>query len=168
MQDESLNAFKLGFGMLRLDVDQADHREALRDALLRGIDLFDLGDFATDPARFTRKENLLRGLVAEYATAPVRAIVRGNLGAADRFVSPDDPKIEWIYLVADPEFALPALEWDHHRLYSLLAHELDTLESLAQNGEIGGYGVGSAGFLAPKESPEALALEPLVDARQGE
>lgn len=169
MQDESLNSPslefgtpRLGFGMLRIDPENPEHRAALREALVRGVDLFDLGDFAVRAEAFTAKETLLRALVAEYAPGPVRVLVRGNLGAADRFLPLDEAKIEWIYLVADPEFALPTLEWDHSRLYTLLAHELDTLESLVASGEISGYGVASAALTYAKENPEALALEPLL------
>jgi hypothetical protein len=76
-----------------------------------------------------------------------------------------DPEIEWIALVADPEFALPTLQWDHAELYTLLAHELDTLEKDAERGLLSAYGVASAGLTYPKGNPEALALEPMILGR---
>ncbi len=152
--------------MLRIDSENNEHREALRDALSLGVELFDLGDFATEPSRFEARANLLLGLVAEYSETapktPVRVLVRGNLGVADRLKLKADARIEWIYLIADPEFALRTLDWDHSRLYSLLAYELDSLEELARSGVIAGYGVASAAFTYPKESPDAVSLEPLV------
>jgi hypothetical protein len=152
--------------MLRIDSENTEHREALRDALCLGVDLFDLGDFATDPARFEARSNLLLGLIAEYtetaAKTPVRILVRGNLGVADRLKLTADSRVEWIYLIADPEFALGTLDWDHSRLYSLLAYELDTLEDFARTGVITSYGVASAALTYPKESPDAIALEPIV------
>lgn len=154
--------------MLRIDPERGEHREALRDALLRGVDLFDLGDFAN--AGFAAKAELLRGLIAEHANRRTRIIVRANLGAASRLAYTlegiQDPEIEWIALVADPEFALPTLEWDHAELYTLLAHELDTLENSAAQGLISAYGVASAGLTYPKENPEALALEPMILGRE--
>lgn len=154
----------LGFGMLRVDPAHGDHRTAVRDALRAGVALYDLGDFALDPSRFIEKRNLLLGLVAEYATARVRVLVRGNLGAATgaESVCAPDGRIEWIYLIADPEFALPSLDWDHARLYSRIGEELDQLENLAERGVITSYGIGSAGLTYAKESSDALALAPLV------
>lgn len=172
IQDElhknAAGATGLGFGMLRVDPATAEHREALRDALVLGVDLFDLGDFRANPERFNAKADLFRGLVAEYAKRPVLAIVRGNLGSAATFRAPEGfgERVRWIYLVADPEFALGALEWDSARLYSLLAEELDTLEALARSGAIAAYGVGSAALTYAKSRPEALALEPLVLGRE--
>lgn len=170
MRDEKDNsaALRLGFGMLRVHPEDPRHREALRDALLAGVDLFDLGHFEGEspeaPLRFAAKTRLLQGLVAEYAPSPVRAIVRGSLGAVERFArpSPAEAKIEWIYLVADPEFALPSLEWDSARLYAGLAREFDALEARCRSGELAAYGVGSAALTYPKENPDALALEPLL------
>lgn len=163
--------YSLGFGMLRISPERAEHREALRDALVAGIDLYDLGDFDEGEA-FSAKARLLGSLVAEYAPSPVKALVRGSLGRAGGFASifgdhvpgstARDPRIEWHYLVADPEFVLRELEWDHSRLYALLRRELDTLEALASRGVLAGYGVASAAFTYAKESPDALALEPLL------
>jgi hypothetical protein len=152
--------------MLRIDPEHPEHRGALRDALVRGVELFDLGDF-TAPA-FSAKARLLQTLVEECGTGRIRAMVRGNLGVADQLIPALDaigeefPKIEWIYLVADPEFALARLDWDHARLYSLLAQDLDTLEEICADGRLGAYGIGSAGLTYAKESADALALAPLL------
>lgn len=166
--------------MLRLDPERAEHREALRDALVAGVDLFDLGDFearagVSSSAGFSEKARLIGALVAEYAAVPVKVLVRGSLGSAERFggrfqdlvpgATARDPRIEWHYLVADPEFALRDLEWDHARLYTLLHRELDTLEELAARGVLAGYGVASAAFTYAKESPDALAIAPLFQGR---
>jgi len=151
--------------MLRIDTERSEHREALRDALVLGVTLYDLGD--VDHADFAAKAKLLRGSISEYAPGSVRVLVRANLGRAamlEEAISAfrEDAKTEWIALVADPEFSLPELEWDPARLYDRLAEELDVLESLADRGGIASYGVASRALTAAKEDPEALALEPLV------
>ena len=170
MQNERLThetSLRTGFGMLRVDPESIPHREALRDALVSGVTLFDLGDFANESPRFAAKAKLLEALITEYAPGSVRVIVRGTLGHAERLTLPAaSARIEWIYLVADPEFALPEVEFDHARLYSLLTAELDLLEGFCQRGKLAAYGIGSAALTYPKESPEAIALEPLLTGRE--
>lgn len=149
--------------MLRIDPLNPDHREALRLAIGRGIDLFDLGDFLSPG--FASKWKFLAGSLVESGLPRARLLVRGDLGTAARFseathgirvASLGTTALEWIYLVADPEFG--------GANYATLTGELDLLENQSRSGVIAAYGVGSAGFTFPTEDPEYLSLEPLLSA----
>jgi hypothetical protein len=172
MKDESLSTpredapgCRIGFGMLRIDTDHPEHREALVSALVRGVELFDLGEFEGETSTFGAKADLLLGLARDMRVPELTLLVRGALGSADRFTPRESTRnltLNWVYLISDPEFALPDYGWDHARLYKKLAAELDLLENRAIEGGLAGYGVGSAAFTYAKEDPEALALEPLL------